>query len=274
MEQNQHTFVLCAYKESPYLEECIKSLLAQTYKSHICICTSTPNPHIKAAVEKYNLPYYVRDGVPSITEDWNFAVSQAHTPYVTIAHQDDVYEAEYTATVLEKASRYRRPILIFTDYYEIRNGERVLKNKLLKIKRRMNSVFRVFPRNRFVRRRVLSFGDPICCPAVTYAMAEYGDFRFDPNFRFACDWDAWERFSRKKGAFVYIKRPLMGHRIHEDSETTKQTQSTVRGEEEYRMLCRLWPKWMARFVNKFYKKGADSNKIEEKKQETENTNEK
>ena len=38
-----HTFAICAYKESPYLEECITSLMEQTVKSEIFIATSTPN---------------------------------------------------------------------------------------------------------------------------------------------------------------------------------------------------------------------------------------
>ena len=41
--ENNHTFVVCAYKESPYLGECIESLLQQTKKSRILISTSTPN---------------------------------------------------------------------------------------------------------------------------------------------------------------------------------------------------------------------------------------
>ena len=32
-----HTFAICAYKESPYLEECIQSLMNQTVKSDILI---------------------------------------------------------------------------------------------------------------------------------------------------------------------------------------------------------------------------------------------
>ena len=32
-ENIKHTFVICAYKESPYLEECIKSLKHQKTKS-------------------------------------------------------------------------------------------------------------------------------------------------------------------------------------------------------------------------------------------------
>ena len=39
-----HTFVICAYGESPYLEACIRSLLSQTEKSRILCATSTPGP--------------------------------------------------------------------------------------------------------------------------------------------------------------------------------------------------------------------------------------
>ena len=49
---DKHTFVVCAYKESPYLEECIKSLLAQTVRSEILITTSTPNEKIAAISAK------------------------------------------------------------------------------------------------------------------------------------------------------------------------------------------------------------------------------
>ena len=48
---NDHTYVLCAYKESAFLEDCVKSLLSQTMKSRIFIATSTPNEHISAIAE-------------------------------------------------------------------------------------------------------------------------------------------------------------------------------------------------------------------------------
>lgn len=54
-----HTFAICAYKQSPYLEECICSLTAQTVKRYIIIATSTPNDYIKALAEKYHLSYYI-----------------------------------------------------------------------------------------------------------------------------------------------------------------------------------------------------------------------
>ena len=42
-----HTFVVLAYKESRYLEECIKSVLNQSYKSKVVIATTTDNKFIR-----------------------------------------------------------------------------------------------------------------------------------------------------------------------------------------------------------------------------------
>ena len=73
----KHVFSVCAYKESEYLEDCIKSLVNQTVKSDIIICTSTPNKHIKDIAEKYKLNLYVRNGKSDIRDDWNFAYNKA-----------------------------------------------------------------------------------------------------------------------------------------------------------------------------------------------------
>ena len=87
-----HTFAVCAYKESPYLEDCLQSLMAQTVDSHIIMATSTPNDFISSIAEQYNLPLFVNHGEGGITQDWNFAYTHADSKYVTIAHQDDIYE--------------------------------------------------------------------------------------------------------------------------------------------------------------------------------------
>ena len=63
-----HTFAICAYKESSYLEDCIKSVLKQKVKSNILIATSTPNEHIKGLAEKYGLPLYINEVLTSLNE--------------------------------------------------------------------------------------------------------------------------------------------------------------------------------------------------------------
>ena len=49
------TFVVCAYKECAYLEECIRSLLHQRVRAKVMIATSTPNSHIQQIAERYGL---------------------------------------------------------------------------------------------------------------------------------------------------------------------------------------------------------------------------
>lgn len=52
----EHVFAIPAYKDSPYLERCIRSLKAQSVPTHIILCTSTPSPFLEDMAKKYGLP--------------------------------------------------------------------------------------------------------------------------------------------------------------------------------------------------------------------------
>lgn len=85
---NDHTFAICAYKESRYLEDCIVSVMRQKIRGNLLIATSTPNDHIQRLAEKYEISLYIREGKSNIASDWNFAYQQAQTKLVTITHQE------------------------------------------------------------------------------------------------------------------------------------------------------------------------------------------
>lgn len=257
------TFVICAYKESPYLEECICSLLRQKLPVSVILVTSTPNEHIENLTKKYKLEYYINTGESGIAQDWNFGLKMAKGRVVTIAHQDDIYEPYFTWKVLKNINKHQRPLIAFTDYGEIRNAQSVTKNRLLNIKRIMLFPLRctILQNAKFVRRRILSFGAPICCPSVTYIKENLPEPIFTPGYRSDLDWQAWEKISRLSGAFVYCKDILMYHRIHEESETTAIIADNDRTKEDYEMFCKFWPKWIARIIEHFYKKGEVSNEI-------------
>ena len=185
-ENKEHTFVVCAYGESPYLEKCIDSLEKQTVKSRILIATSTPNPYIEKIAAVHNLEIRINAGEKGIAGDWNFAYGCADTPYVTLAHQDDVYREEYTEKVVKNLNSCEVPLIAFTDYYEIRDNKTVKENRLLHIKRGMlfPLKWRGFWRSRFVRRRILSIGSAICCPSVTLVKNNINEERvFENNMK-------------------------------------------------------------------------------------------
>ena len=75
----KHVFSICAYKDSPYLEPLIRSLVSQSVPSHIILCTSTPSPYIDGLAWKYGIQVFVRHGGSNIRDDWNFAKEEQST---------------------------------------------------------------------------------------------------------------------------------------------------------------------------------------------------
>jgi len=258
-----HTFVVCAYGESLYLRECIESLLKQTVSGEIKIATSTPNKHIKALSEEYNLPLYINPEQSGIASDWNFAYAQATTSMITLAHQDDIYEPGYLSNILECSADAKNPLIAFTDYYEIRNGSRINANLLLSIKRIMNFPlrFRYIRSSVFLRRRILSFGNPICCPSVTFFRDNIPFPLFDTSYKNSCDYLAWAEISKLKGDFVYCPAKLMGHRIYEQSATSENIKSNARSDEDKKILATFWPEPIAALIFMVYKSGQRSNRL-------------
>ena len=261
---NSLSFIVCAYKESPYLRECIQSLLAQKAACPVYISTSTPNRFIENLADEFSLPLIVQDHAPGIAEDWNSAYAAAESEYVVLAHQDDVYEPGYAEAALASLGRAARPLIFFSDYYEIRNGRKITDTKNLQIKRKL---LRPLARHGFVdsasaKRRLLSLGNPVCCPAVTYAKANLPAVPFRSGMGSNLDWEAWERFSRMEGAFVYDARMLVGHRIHASSTTSDLILSDRRTSEDLEMLKKFWPGPVASAINRIYKHAEASNSVD------------
>ncbi len=226
-----HTFAVCAYGESPYLAECVASLREQTMPTRIIMCTSTPNDVIEAVAGDNDLPLFVNGEEPGIGHDWNYALSCAETPLVTIAHQDDVYCADYTEKMLAAMNDCVRPLIFFSDCGELREEEKVTDNRLLRIKRLLlRSLKKLVPA-------------PL----------------FSESMKCDLDWQAWERLSYEDGSFCYCPEILMYHRIHEDSETTRLIRNRVRTEEDLQMLRRFWPLLIAKAINMVYGYSQKSN---------------
>lgn len=261
-----HTFSVCAYGDSPYIEECIRSLLDQELKTRVIVCTSTPSDYLEKICDKCGVKLCVNSdavGSSNIARDWNYAINCAETLLVTIAHQDDIYKTAYTKEVINHLNRMSNPLIAFTDYAELRDGRETGDLKNLKIKRFMLTPFkdRRLAGSVFVRRRVLSMGNPICCPSVTYVRPALPKVIFEPGFRSNIDWQAWEVFSRLRGQFVYVNSIQMLHRIHVESETSKTIGDSERCVEDYNMFRKFWPAPVAKILERYYIKGEDQNRL-------------
>lgn len=265
MDENiKHTFVVLAYKESEYLEECIKSVLDQKYKSKVVIGTSTPNDYISKMAEKYKLDIIVHKDSKGIGYDYDFATTCGKTDIVTIAHQDDIYDFDYSHAIVEAYEKSKDPLIIFPNYYEIKKSGIDYKNINFKIKAIMLFPlrFRALRGSKFIKRLSLRFGDPICCPATAYVTAklQYPLFACD-DLKCSVDWYAYEKLSRVSGEFIYVPKRLMGHRLHESSTTAGTIGENRRTIEDLYILRRFWPEPIVKIIAKVYRLSERAYKI-------------
>lgn len=264
-----HTFVVLAYKESRYLENCIQSVLNQEFKSDVVIATSTRNDFIEQVANKYHLDIIDNPNPgKGIGYDFDFARTCVYSDLVTIAHQDDVYDPTYSKEVVSHFEKYKDATILFTDYYELRNGKRVYENTNLKIKRIMLMPLhnKKLSNQKIIKRLPLSLGDPICCPAVTFSQKNLKvDKLFACHMKCDVDWNAWEIASKIKGRFVFINQPLMGHRIHEESTTTEIIEDNNRSKEDYEIFRRFWIAPIAKLLTKLYSNSEKSNEVNDAK---------
>lgn len=262
-KQWKHAFAICAYKESPYLEQCIRSVLKQKVKTHVILCTSTPNAYIRTMAETYDLPLYVRTGKSDIRDDWNYAYNCADAEWVTLAHQDDVYRDTYTMELLQAIKRCgrREDVTMFlTDYRPLKHAHSTEPDLNCRIRRllRIPLKSRRLAGMAWVRKATLALGNSICCPTVTYHKAKLGDSVFTSTYQYNIDWDTFLKLAGQTGSFLYVDRPLVYYRVHDGATSKAFIENHLREEEDRSMFRQFWPAWIVRCIMHFYVKAYDT----------------
>ncbi len=251
----KHTFAICAYKNSPYLEECVQSLVEQRKTSEIILCTSTPNPYIESIANKYSIELFVRNGISDIQDDWNFACEKSKTDWVTVAHQDDIYDRKYSEILLDYIEKKPNAIIAFTDYHPIKNGK-----ESTDLNSRMKRFFRIplkselLASKKLFKKYSLAFGNSISCPCVAYNKTLIKGNVFTSHLKFALDWDTFVKFAEYDNPFIYIPQVLFYYRIHDGATSKKFTVNDTRKVEEMYMFRKFWPDFLIKIGFHFYKK--------------------
>jgi hypothetical protein len=251
-----HTFVVLAYKQSPHLKECLDSLCSQTTKSDILVSTSTPSEFLDKVCGDYSLPLRVNTGPKGLAPDWTFGLRQAKTKYVTLAHQDDLYDSRYAELMVARAEERSDTLITFSDYSEVIGEETKTGTTNLKIKRILRTLGFLHQHHitsQFRKKLLLAFGSPIPCPSVMYNLDRLGDFSFSSDFSINADWDAWLRIASQRGSISYVGEHLLSHRLHEHSETSKGIGDNRRNNEDLRLFKTIWPAPIAAAIARLYR---------------------
>ena len=84
---------------------------------------------------------------------------------------------------------------------------------------------------------------------------------FDTTYKNSCDYKTWVDFARMDGRFVYVPEMLVGHRIYAESATSLNLGEDIRKGEDLEILSSLWPRPIAKLVNKVYALSEKSNAL-------------
>ena len=251
-----HTFVVLAYGDSPFLDGCLASLRAQTLTSRIIVATSTPSDRVSRAAADFGLELLVNPTRAGIAADWNFGLRAAKTRFVTLAHQDDLYAPRFLAETLASFDR-RDGAICFTAYEEIDDVGYPTNSKISRAKHLIEALTLGDARQaKGLRLRAyLSFGNPLPCSSVTYDLHRLTGFQFSGDFASNLDWDAWWRLMIEGETFVRAPERLVGRRHNALTETSRLLRDGVRRVEDLAMFRRAWPSPLSDVLAAAYRMG-------------------
>jgi glycosyltransferase involved in cell wall biosynthesis len=253
----EHSFVVPAYGDSPFLAGCLASLRAQTLGSRLVLTTSTPSPFIDKAAAEFGVEVLVNPQKAGIAADWNFALAATGARLVTLAHQDDVYFPRFLERSLELLSGVPDAALCFTAYQEIDDAgapksSKVSLAKHLLERLTLGSVETV----RGARLRAfLSFGNPLPCSSVTFNRRRLASFEFSGDYASNLDWDAWLRLEHSGETFLRAAERLVGRRHNPLTATSQLIRDGRRKQEDLRIFQRLWPAPLDQVIAYAYRAG-------------------
>mgnify|MGYP000440953493 CR=1 FL=1 len=251
-------FVIPAYGRSPYLEQCIQSLLVQTVACSIRITTSTPSEWLLEIANKYGIEIFINQESKCIADDWNFALKNGGPNLITIAHQDDVYLIDYAENIIKYFQDHPDSAIAFSDMSELANEKRVnwnLRTTIKKVLLQCSFLASNTVKKSISYRVLLSLGCPVPCPAVAYNKFLLHNFSFSREYQVNLDWNAWVTLINQGMKIGYIKKVLVLHRIHKDAETQKAIISRQREREDLRIYHQFWPKWVVACLIYLYRLG-------------------
>jgi len=236
------TIAIPYYRGRDYLDEAIRSVLAQTASEWLLLivddCGPEPADDVVAAFDDPRISYVRNESNLGLAGNWNECVRLATTPWVTILHGDDRLMPAYADRVLAAASAEPGVTALFTDTINI-DGDGAPTRTLADVAKGL------LPRRKddHVLKgdddlAGLLAGNYIVCPTMCLRRDLVGPAPFDASLRFVPDWEFTTRVLMEGGRLFAIRTPLLEYRRHGGSETSLQTQDATRFVEEIAFLER------------------------------------
>lgn len=233
------TFAIPCRDAGAHLEPLLASLLGQSRQDFALLLVDDGSRDGSAARARAfageRIEIHRNDPPLGIGGNWNRCVELAATPYVCLAHHDDVYERDYAARMIaalearpDAGMAHCRATAIDADGAAVPSLAERFKEHFWR---------RSPGADRAAHYRRLWRGNFIVCPSALYrrdALRATGPFRTD--LRFALDWDYAFRLLRAGFGIADVPEELVHYRRHAGAATAAANADRSRFAEELQVL--------------------------------------
>lgn len=234
--------VIPVYNGERFISQTIESLLDQSHPNFrlTCIddCSTDRSLEIIRRFDDERISIRTNSSRIGLARNWNRALDTAtDTPYLVIAHQDDLYEREFLAQMIDLMESHPRAFMGHCRTLSIdESGSPVALPAAI-----YKETF--WPRTHVSERpineeiRWLQEGNYIVCPTVMFrrsALSSIG--RFNEQLEFVTDWEYWLRGLFAGFTIAGLRSQLVRFRRHPWTATRALEKTFRRYEEELILL--------------------------------------
>lgn len=238
------TVAIPIHNGARFLGETIRSLLDQSERGFRLVCLDDASTDdslaIASAFSDPRVEIIAADSHTSLADNWNRALDVAQTPYLVIAHQDDVYDRGYLTAMLRLIEAHPNAFAAHCKTTAIDGSGRAVHLPAARYKETFWPAADPYERTPDAERDVLGRGNYVVASSVVLrmeAVAQIG--RFDPALQFVTDWQYWLRGLNAGFTLAGTHTRLVGFRRHPWTATRMTERTFRRYEEEIDVLRRV-----------------------------------
>ena len=203
--------IVPCYNQAQYLDECLQSVLDQTYQNWECIIVNDGSPDhteevVKKWVEKDSRFKYIYKENGGLSSARNAGIKEAKGEWIQFLDCDDILKIEkFEKSILINDANYYD--LIITNFEMLSNGKALPPFcKLKDIKLNLET---------FISKWDLDFNIPIHCSL--FKKESIGNLLFNEALKAKEDWVFWIDFFLNEKKYLFIDTSLVLYRINQNT---------------------------------------------------------
>lgn len=218
------SIVVPVYKVEAYLEDCINSILAQTYRNFELILVDDGSPDRSPAIcdaymQRYPFVKVVHKTNGGISSARNAGIEAAKGEYITFVDSDDIVSCDMLKTFVEGMQRAEKAdVVLTTKYMKFSDGGKASFPPIESCTYTVSDGVEAADQMLFSHGRWEAWGH-------LFAMRLFSDTRFPETIRYAEDYEAVTKLLLRAATVVTTDASVYGYRVREDSAMASSTKA-------------------------------------------------